>query len=504
MIGDALLNNPIWWAQFRLMGGTRKIGVRAGLYAAFIIAAFVLFTRANPGSRVAADARTAVYVIGAIQLLIILLMCTLRTNKAVTHDVEINMIESHRLSPMTGSTAVLGYMIGPSLQPLAFVAVNFVAGLIFCAIAQSWLPTWIAAHLYLAFVALFVWSFIVLLVLCIGKKVNIVTIFVIMFFTGGFKVVQIIPGLALLCGSEMIGYCYEVITSAAASTPPPGAALSVVVQIMVILMWLRAAAHKFERPDLPAFSEFWSVLLYAGWIAVALIGLERADELNLPILGGAFPVGVKLVATLILSMLFLLLPLRSSAVLAHRWEMQHRRLAGRKPVGPLWIAIALTLATVVFLIVIPNRSEWRDLFAGAEGVSHIREKTIWAGLTVLFTAVSVGALYRAACAMRLKAIEWLPVVYLFGTWVLFPILDAVRQTYLDTVMSGHIPNVTFLTSCSPPGGLILSWYIWKDEYWIGLLIQALFCLGALAVYVTAMRRARNRRRSATRHQPSPA
>ncbi|MCH8807710.1 MAG: hypothetical protein IH986_16725 [Planctomycetes bacterium] len=253
MIGDAVLSNALWWGHFRLLGGPGKIAIRTGLYIGFVIAAFLLFCRIRFGAPVAANAGSAVYVLGLLQLAMILIMCSGRLNKAVVEDVNSNMIESHRLSPMTGVSAVIGYMIGPNLQVLFLVAVNFVGGLILCSLAGEWQVSWIAAHFYLAFMATFIWSAAVLAALVIGKKINLMIVLIILSAFGGFRILPLIPGLGLLFGSEMIGYCYDTITLGGARGVPPGAGLTVVVQILVILSCIRAAAHKFERPDLPAW-----------------------------------------------------------------------------------------------------------------------------------------------------------------------------------------------------------------------------------------------------------
>ncbi len=497
MIGDAVLSNAMWWGHFRLLGGPGKIAIRTSLYIGFVVAAFTLFCRIRFGAPVAANAGSAVYVVGILQLAMILIMCSGRLNKAVVDDVNSKMIESHRLSPMTGVSAVIGYMIGPNLQVLLLTAVNFVVGLIFCSLAGKWQVSWMAAHLYLAFVATFVWSAAVLAALVIGKKINVMIILILLSVFGGFRMVPLIPALGLLFGSEMIGYCYDTITFGAAKGIPPGAGLTVVVQILVILSCIRAAAHKFERPDLPAFSEFWALVSYVGWILIAIIALGRTTALHLPFLGNILPPNVHLIGTLIVSVLLLILPLRSSSILSQRWNLQHRELRGRKPIGPMRIAVCLSVLLGGLLIGLVTRNEWMAFFQKPQSTAPIIfSQWAWTAGCILCTALSLGALYRAACALRSRSIDILPVAFLFLTWAVFPLLDASREAYQSATVPDHVSAITFLTACSPAGGIFLVWSAFKPEYWIALGVQGLCCLAAIGVYVLAMRRSRAKLREA--------
>ena len=72
MIGDAVLSNPIWWGQFRLMGGARRVGMWTGAYAVIVAATFGVACRFAENLTVAQVADYSLYFLGFVQLIFIL------------------------------------------------------------------------------------------------------------------------------------------------------------------------------------------------------------------------------------------------------------------------------------------------------------------------------------------------------------------------------------------------------------------------------------------------
>ena len=495
MPGDAVLSNPIWWVQFRLLGGARRVGVCTWAYAGIVLLAFLAACRLS-GDPVAAVAAHALYFAGFVQLILILPGWGSRIHKAITTDTNVNMIESHRLSPTTGLSAALGYMIGPGLQIACLCGVNLIAGVVFCALSGKLMGAWLMGHVYILFVAAFVWSGTVLGSLCLGKRANLITVLFVILFVGGWRVVEVVPGLGLICGAEMIGYCYDVAGGGGARSLPAGAGLSVVVQVLVILLWLRGAAKKFERPDLPAFSVGWASLMYVGWLVVAVVGLERAEALRLPALGLGIEANWQLVATLVVSLLFMLVPLRSAAVYGQRWLEQHRELAGDQPPAPLLVGLLLAVATAVVVGGVPLWSSTQ----GWETLQGFRlvERWVWTLLSLVITGLSVAALYRAARATRMERIDLPVVLYAVVIWAVLPITDSIIQAYWGEASLHYEPHTTWLTGCSPVGGLIVAWQETPLIIWEGLVFQAALCLALVALQGRAVRLARARRKASAR------
>ena len=159
------------------------------------------------------------------------------------------------------------------------------------------------------------------------------------------------------------------------------------------------------------------------------------------------------------------------------------------------IAVWLSVLLGGLLIGLVTRNEWIAFFNKPQSTSPvIFSQWAWTVGCILCTALALGALYRAACALRFKSIDVLPVSFLVFTWAAFPLLDAVREAYQTATVPDHVSAITFLTACSPAGGFLLVWSAFKPEYWIALGVQGLCCAGAIGVYALAMRRSRARMR----------
>jgi hypothetical protein len=219
MIGDAVLSNPIWWGQFRLMGGARRVGMWTVVYAVIVAAAFGIACRFAKDFTVAQIANYSLYFVGFAQLILILPIWGNRIHKAVWTDINGKMMESHRLSPTTGLSAVVGYMVGPGLLLACLCMVNLVVGVMLCSLSGKNLTAWLAGHVYILFLAVFAWSSIVLASLCVGKAANVVTALIVVLLIGAWRIVEFVPGLGLIGGTEMIGYCTRV---AQGCRPAPG------------------------------------------------------------------------------------------------------------------------------------------------------------------------------------------------------------------------------------------------------------------------------------------
>ena len=490
MIGDAVLSNPIWWGQFRLMGGAGRVGIRTGLYAGFVLLAFLAANRLSRAP-VSVVADRALYFAGLAQLIMILPWWGSRIHKAVVSDTEGKMMESHRLSPMTGLSAVLGYMIGPGLQIACLCLVNLIAGVVFCALSGTLMTVWLTGHVYILFVAAFVWSGTALGSLCLGKGASLIPFLFVLLILPTRQGLELIPGLGLICGTEMIGYCYSVAVGGGSSGLPAGVGWSLAVQILVILLWLRGAARKFERPDLPAFSVEWASLMYAGWLVVAVVGLDRAKELKLPLTFFAVKPSWQLAATLVASLVFLIVPLRSAAIESQRWLEQHRELAGDKPLAPTLVGLVLALATAILLAWLPAWSEYRRFEPGV--IERLFEVLLWTTAGVVLVGVSLAALYRTACAARLKKIDTPVIIYVILVWAALPIADSIIQAYQEAASLHYEAHLTALTACSPAGGLIAVWRAEPLIIWEGLVFHAALCLGLVVLELRTVRAARARR-----------
>jgi hypothetical protein len=112
-MATAILDNPIGWAQFRLVGGWKNLILTCLAYAAIFGGLMFGFARAqslhvNPANMFMAFAELFL----GLQVLALLIYGSLRVGMAVRSDVKSGVIESHRLMPVSSPSAVLGYLLG--------------------------------------------------------------------------------------------------------------------------------------------------------------------------------------------------------------------------------------------------------------------------------------------------------------------------------------------------------------------------------------------------------
>ena len=117
----------MWRLQYNLLGGNRRMIGGAGVYALALIVGAYGCRRVFGDESLADVASTMIKVLAAIQIFIAVLVGCNAVHRASLRDFESKMIESHRLTPMTSVTVVLGYLFGTTLQIQAFFFVN-----IFC------------------------------------------------------------------------------------------------------------------------------------------------------------------------------------------------------------------------------------------------------------------------------------------------------------------------------------------------------------------------------------
>ncbi len=481
-----VLPNALWWSHFYLLGGWRKVPLRALVYAVIGTGVLLINRRLNLDAPLSSFARIALAVVGAAQLLLSLLICSTRIAKAIKADETNNMVESHRLSPMSGFGAVLGYAVGPNLQVHAFMLVNFIAGLILASIAQAGLPggvlrslpvAWIAGHLYLAFLCSFIWTASVLAGMCVGRGANLVTMIMLGTWFGGWRLLTIIPGLGLLVGAQMIAYVAEMVATGTAGSLDTSAALSPLMQLLAMLVCARAAARKFERPDLPAFSTAWALLFYALWLCSAATGLYVSSRLQLPFLDWEVGFDLQLMSTLLVSMLLAALPIRSAASTSLRWLMQHRHMAGRRPLPPALVAAIVAFGAVGALAVVLAQ---RD----ADGLLRFLPKIVadelyfrlgWTLAVFLVSSLTFAAVYRLGAARRWKNLDPPVILLLILLWGGPPLVEGAYLSYAASMSSVDV-SPGWVTAISPAASIVFTWIGTMGPLAPGLAVQTVLCV----------------------------
>lgn len=297
--------HPFLWVHLRANGRARTPFVIAGLFAGAVLAiSTVVYYSSNRTDWAAIDSFWAA-MLSVGQLAFLLMVAPSSVRRAVLRDFQSGMIESHRLTPLSSNYVMLGYLIGPTIHAILLYTTATVLVAYF-GLRLTMTPVtgikgfpglglvttgWLFGHVCLVILSLLICSVTLLSALATRGKQNVIGLGLVMSFLGGWMMVKLVPGLALITG-VMSG---SVITGFFRSTTTGGDGWTIIVaaalQLCLALVFLRAAANKLRIPDGALFTLplatflliFTGLVLYAGftlaphhdWIFEELGGPER-------------------------------------------------------------------------------------------------------------------------------------------------------------------------------------------------------------------------------------
>ncbi len=472
--------NAIWWVQFHLLGGPARLIPFIVIYAAVLVSAAIGCRYFFPSTPVSAYCDGVVMILTAVQVVLIIVGGCNAVFRALKRDIDTRMLESHRVSPISSTAAMVGYIVGANIQVLLMYTVGVIAGVVIVRWGTIGDGKWLAGNLYMLALALMAWSATALLSLC-GKKPTSPNAVLFLLLICSMGVISI-PGVGLITGA------YAAVVGARlmagnTTVPPYAAALLVLITTVMMVVWARASMRKFRRPDLPAFGVGRALGLFGIWLLVSHLSLlvletgavEDLGALNVE-LGPDFA-SIALTVTGAASLLFAILPIVSAADARcrHRSAPDGRRRDFRTwPfVVPLLCAGMLTAVAVPFV----QRSASWSLVGAFVGM--------WASLVVV-EGLSVSARARN----RRSSVALAIYVILF--WLAPAVGDFVMADLREVEYGLGQPQFSAVLGASPMGSLANAHFDIGVNPWPGVTFQVL--IGALggAFGVWAVRRLRRR------------
>ncbi len=494
--------------QFELSGGWRQNAIILAVYVALVLAVsgFVYgYAGASHHDEVSA---TFLTIMSIIQGALVLLVAPSAVRRAVLRDFQTAMIESHRLTPLSSLSLVLGYLTGPAAQVMLLYGAGLVVGGYFAAdYGQSLgfpgviITGWYASQLSVLTLALLVAALVLLTALATRGKTNLMLPLILLGVFGGYWLVLLVPGLALLMGVMSGGLIISVLTrSAATALDPAMLGWAMVLQVAMALVLLIACCRKVRAPDRPAFSlgSGLLLLLVSGFTLVMGVryfeGFRRLidwDESWLWQWGGS-------------TLAFVLVGLIPLAAAAS--QRQHRDRAAvlatrqRPPIlrlldlTPLLLA-ALTAALMVLLLleVETVRLSW----------SLLTEPTPVAALSVAFFLTfwtDYVLVYTARTWQRSAKFA------LLFTWFILRIVPVAADAAaaLSSFLTGEpaMAVVWRAAGISPIGSLLI--LVRGGNPWPGIAIQGIIAAVATLIGWFALDRAAARATMATRPASPPS
>lgn len=280
--------HPFLWSQLRATGRARTPFVVALLFggAVLLISSFVYY--GTPRSDWGAVDTFWASMLTFAQVSFMLLFAPGAVRRMVLRDFQTGMIESHRLTPMSSTRVMIGYLIGPTAQAFLLYLVAAVLVTYFglritnmprtgAMVGLPGLGTIAAGvlfgHICLLILSLLICSLTLLSALATGGKHNIVGLSIALVVFGGWMVVRVVPGLALVTGVMSGGIVTGFVKQGVTATEGATIITAAILQLCLALVFFRAAANKFRAPDgalftlpLAAFLLLFSgLVLYAGY-----------------------------------------------------------------------------------------------------------------------------------------------------------------------------------------------------------------------------------------------
>ncbi len=460
--------------QYRLLGGHTRIWGMCILYTIALIICFLVMCRImiEESATTAADvAQVAAYIIVGVQPLFAILGGSNAVYRALLRDYETKMFESHRLTPMTNVSVVLGYTFGPTLQIMALLMVGTAFGGVMTVMAGASLSMWLFGNLLLISGAVTIWVLVVFSGMRLAKPVSPTPIMV------GISILSssliIFPGGGLLCG------VYSVFLSCWIMSPnntlsPAAVILVGAVNLIFALFWISAAAAKYRRPDLPAMNATRGLAFFVCWLIIATIGIMVYDQVTVTAMKNFREPELLLsqwVGTMIGSLLVGAFLVNSAVAcgIAVRRGAASRGWGDRVPHSLVTFLIALMICVIMSSI---GFSLWKK----------------WLSTDDVFNttaAIRTWGYSLAACMLAMFMLRgWLVMIYArakkpakYGTLVVFLLLWAVPIVLDVALASLEVennlePQMSWIFACSPAGTIVAVWENMDIDLWPGILVQA--------------------------------
>ena len=268
-----LTNNAIGWAAFQLQGGWRNIAATALGYGVIVVlglTAAAQFASVPVGQMM----YTLLMFMLAAQGLWLLLFAPSRIQTALRRDLTTGMIESHRLMPLSPTRAVLGYLVGPSVQPIALAAMTFFVGCFAASAASVELPRWLIANFLVIELAAFAWVVMGAAAMTNAQGAFIAVVFILPSVINT-RAVHALPGGVLLV-PPLVGRTVFEMSGELTRVHLAGFLL----HGALAAIFMRAAARKYVRTDATAFTPLMGLGLLACWTVSSIVAMRWWDEVR--------------------------------------------------------------------------------------------------------------------------------------------------------------------------------------------------------------------------------
>ncbi len=491
-MGERLGNPlPIWHLQYQLLGGHRRMfTVLVAASMVFAVGIFGTYRLVQEPFNIVGP--WFLMALSGFQLFVIALAGCNAIYRAMLRDYDSKMIESHRLTPLSNLTVVLGYLFGATQQTIALFLVIVVTGVLVSLGAGLPADSWVYGNLCALSGTIMLWSACVFWGLRQEKPSSPAPILI------GFAVLSfpigVIPALGLLTGLYS-GYLGIWMMNGTVPVPPIAVYIVVAVSAFCTVFWVSTAAVKYRRPDLPALNGGRGLVLVGLTTLLGTAGIVAFER----IVPGSAGMGgfyeryfprMQWVVTLIGELLLAGVAIAGASkcrVLAARGTAL-RGASDR--VSPLSVAVLASLLVCTLMAAVGSPL-WPRFLDGVRS-DQLRENLVicgpvwgWTLGACLLGALTLCGLFAIAYR-RFATPKYFVIMFLIFAWALPPIGDSIRMEFVRE--HGAPADYSWLIGCCPPGLIAAVWVPLDIRLWPGALVQS----GVLIVLAWFARRARIR------------
>lgn len=310
--------NPLLWLHYRLIGPMNTLAF-VGVFALLVIGGAGLSYRMTAPNEAGQVSSIWLAIVTGGQAVFLLLLMPAAVRRAVLRDFQSGMIESHRLSPLSGFTLISGYLMGAPIQVWLLYATSLFFGTIFAAHygytlgITSIVPAWYFLQLCMLLLSFMITTLVLLIALGTSGKANILGFITMICVFGGWMVIAVIPGLALVLGIMSADSLYYSITKNQI-LKPASTLLAAGFQLMFGVIFFLAAARKVRVPERAMFSVPLGTILCLLGAGALVAGFSQLDPSNWVFREWDILPEVQVVASAGVLLLLAYVPLISAAV----------------------------------------------------------------------------------------------------------------------------------------------------------------------------------------------
>jgi len=414
-------------------------------------------------------------LVSGVQGLVLLFLMPGAVRKAVLRDFQSGMMESNRLTPLSGWSLAWGYLLGPGAQALLLFATGLAIGSWFAMQGGQivgypgvYVGQWWLAQLCLLPRAALIATLSLVTALASAGKTNLMMLLILVSVVGGWAVVPLVPGLALLSGTMS----FAVVLSNFVPLPsgrldPIIAAWAMVLQAAFALILFRAAVAKIRWPHKPAFDVWLGLLLVLVGAVTLVIGWAYYGDMRW--LLAESPASSQWVGSLCALLLLAIVPVLAAADWRCAQDQLHA-MTGRLPavrgLACDLLPLAPTLLAAGTMLALQMLSPVR-----------VADFAPLPGMAVAAAAILVSLWVDYVCAYiaRLRGLRLLwPMVGVWGLFRVLPILLDGVVAFVQETLELPRPEHAICSTFSPIGTLIA---VAREEPWLtGLVGQVVIAV----------------------------